>query len=210
MSTQLITERKRGADKNRLTAQQQLFIDAILADKSFNATNAARAAGYKNAPQAANSLMKKPVIQAMLGKAFHQRRNEFKLDQVRILQELQLIALANPKEMYDEHGNLLSIHQMPDSIARCLSGFDVQITTRGQGETTETVTAVKPRFWSKLEALHLIAKHLGMLVELSKSQNDIGATPEMLNLLTHLLEKVEQQPSNVIDAKFIEDKSNVG
>lgn len=188
---------RRGVNVDRLNPQQQVFVLCLQKSKSFNPTEAAREAGYKNPSQAANKLMKNKIVLRAVGKEIYDRKTELKIEATDVLRELMVIGFANPKEMFDRRGNLLSIHEMPDSIAKALSGFDVEVNTNRDGSQ---VTTIKPRFWSKTSALEMIAKHLGMLNE--KLSMEYGVSKETVDMLGQLLMEAEQR-SNVIDVQAL-------
>jgi hypothetical protein len=76
----------------------------------------------------------------------------------RIVLELGRIAFSDPGRMFDEQGNMLPVQEMDEDTRRALSGFDVEKRTEGHGEDAETYYVLKPRFWSKNQALETLAK----------------------------------------------------
>jgi len=84
----------------------------------------------------------------------------------RILEELSYVALADIREAFDEFGNLLPVHELPEHIARAISGIEVTEEFAGRGDLrVKTGTTKKVRFVEKNRALELAAKILGMLIE---------------------------------------------
>src|SRR6476661_2879851 len=92
----------RGANIERLNAQQRTFVLALLADKSFNATAAARIAAYKHPSVAANKLMKNRVINSILGRAMREREERLQISADRVLVELARVAFVNLKDFYEQ------------------------------------------------------------------------------------------------------------
>lgn len=195
MGSILIQPRKRGASDKRLTPQQRQFVQHIIADPAFNLTEAAKAAGYKLPSQAANTLMKNPIVSAAIGNALHKRLQlpQFsELTAERVLLELGYIALANPQQLIAEDGSVLPLEEMPEHIARTVSSIKVKNFTDEDGQTTTTTEIC---FWSKISALELLSKHMGLLKERVEHSMD----PESALMIGHLLNVVESQGQTVID-----------
>lgn len=204
MSSTLVQPAERGANIKRLNSQQQMFVQHLLATEDFNPTRAAKAAGYKgNYSTQANRLLQNPIICAAISKAIRIRQEEVQVDSVRVLKELCCIGFVNIKAMLDKNGDLLPMKDWPDDLARAVSGFDVETRTFGKGEDAQVVTTVKPRFWSKPDALHLIAKHIGMLNDKLQPDNPLK---DAKDLVAMLLQQVEGR-NNIVDGRVIEKHS---
>lgn len=78
------------------------------------------------------------------------------------MRELMRIAMVDPAEAFGPDGSLLELREMPEHVRRAISSFDVEHRTTEDGVTR---TVRKVRFWSKTQALELLGKHIGMLVE---------------------------------------------
>lgn len=195
MGSVLVQPRTRGANDQRLTPQQQMFVKHLLSDPSFNLTKAAKAASYKTPSQAANKLMKNPIINAAIGKALHNRLQQTQFSDLtaeRVLLELGRIALADPRDICDDNGGIRRLKDMPEDIARAISSIKVKHYLDDDGNPT-TETEVK--FWSKISALELLSKHMGLLKERVEHSMD----PESALMIGHLLNVVESQGQTVID-----------
>jgi hypothetical protein len=86
------------------------------------------------------------------------------IDPDRTLRAAAGLAYSDIRQLFDKHGNLLAIHELPDSIAFAVAGVEVvkkNITT-GDGEV-DTIHKVK--LWDKPKAIDLLMKHFGMLTE---------------------------------------------
>ena len=152
-------------------------MECLLADKTFNATNAARKAGYKAAPQAANKLMKQPTIAAAIGKAIQERMEDHKIDAAHVFQELCHIAFSNPKNLLDEHGAVIALKDLPDEVAVCVSSMRVSYTEEeNDAGRVVQIRNVELKFWDKLEALTLVARHLGMFDDRLKSITNVNVS----------------------------------
>jgi len=81
--------------------------------------------------------------------------------QDRVLLELARIAFSDVGAVYDEYGHLLDVNNLPLGTAAAIASWDVfkKNPTAGRG----TVEHIRIRFWDKVRALELLAKHLGLL-----------------------------------------------
>jgi hypothetical protein len=80
-----------------------------------------------------------------------------------VIAELAAIAFLDPAKFYDESGNLLPIHDMPEAARRAITGIDVEEIFAGKGEERRQIGVLrKIRFAGKQGALDLLAKHLGL------------------------------------------------
>ncbi len=82
----------------------------------------------------------------------------------RVLEEAARIAFSDPRKLFDENGNLKKIKDLDDETAAALAGFDVTTVFGGD----EPIDVRKVRFWSKVDALEKLFKHLGLF----KADND--------------------------------------
>lgn len=169
MGTTLVSPRKRGSNLSSLTDQQEIFVRELLADDLFSTTEAARRAGYKNPSQAANKLLKNPVIQAALGKRQYERSQRLEIEGDRILQEVAACALRDPLDLCDEQGRIMidDLSKIPERMRRAIDGIKVKQHTNKEGEVTQTIEL---RLVPKATMLELAMKHLGLL---SPTQHEV-------------------------------------
>lgn len=193
MGTKILQPKKRGANTDALTPQQNLFVQALLASQNFNGTEAARAAGYKTPSQAANKLMKQPQINAAIGKAIHERMQNSKITAARVLEELAHIAFSDIRNILEPDGSFRQIGSLDDATARAISEIDIKVD---MDEVGNSKTTAKVRFAPKLQALELIMKHLGMLQGNLKIEH-AGS----VDIVAQLLAAAES--NNVVDGEVI-------
>ena len=147
-----------------ISVRAKQFIYHLLADPARNQTNAAIKAGYNksSAHVHANRLLKKDKVRDSIerGLAAQQARTEITAD--RILQELFRLGCADPRQAFDEEGQLLPIHKMPEDIRRCIASFEVEDITIGANKVG---VLKKVRFWDKGRSLDTLASHLQLLVK---------------------------------------------
>lgn len=87
----------------------------------------------------------------------------------RIIAELMAIATVDPGTAYDADGQILPLHQMPDATRRALAAFEVESEFDPETQVLTSRTA-KIKFWSKPDALTVLARTLGMLVDRTKHE----------------------------------------
>ena len=152
-------------DISLLNSMQRLFVEKLLATREFNSTEAARQAGYAYPHVAGAKLMRDKRIQRLVGKLIHERSQQNGIDAQRVFEELAAIAFFNIQDTVDqETGEPLHLMDLPDNVARCVKKFRVNRTELDDG--TEVVE-YEYEFWDKLEALEMLAKHLGILEQLA-------------------------------------------
>ena len=171
-------------NKKGLTPKQERFIQEYLID--LNATQAAIRAGYSQKtahPMGAENL-RKPTIAAAITKAQLERAKRTEITQDRVLEEYAKLAFLNPKHFYDDKGQLIPIHELPDEVAAALTGMDITTAYNKENETFDTIKKIK--YSDKKGALDSLAKHLGMFIERLAVTDTEGK-----DVLTHLLEDIK-------------------
>lgn len=149
------------------TAMQLAFIEAMVLDD--NKTKAALSAGYAESSASVRGfeLSKDPVIAAEIERRRAENSKKSQLSAEKLYEALSQLVGFDPGEAYDSDGKLLAINKMPIAVRKALAGTD--------GE--------KLRFSSRLGAIELSAKLLGMLKEQQTQQTavqiTIAAPPEL-------------------------------
>lgn len=154
-----------------IVRKQGRFVDEYLID--LDGAKAAVRAGYapKHAAKTALRMLRYPSVKA----AVEKRRNDMAartgITQDRVLKELAKIAFADARTMFDEQGNLKSIHDMDDETAGALSGIDTEsknaMAVEGPEDDPQIILTVtkKVRRHDKVKALELLGKQLGMFAD---------------------------------------------
>jgi len=79
------------------------------------------------------------------------------------LRELRRLVYSDPRNFFDEHGNLLEIKELSDDAAACLASVEVVEEFAGKGADRQHVGYVKKvKFWDKNSAIEKAMKHLGL------------------------------------------------
>ncbi|HEY1191862.1 MAG TPA: terminase small subunit [Gemmata sp.] len=156
-----------------LTPSQRRFVDEYLID--LNGTRAYRAAfpaaTYRAARVGATTLLAKPNVAAEIRAARREQQRRTRMTADKVLRELARVAFSDILDLFDADGNALEPRQVPFDARRALTGVKVtqERTTRrvfrnGDEAVTETVhtRVLEYRFASKLDALGLLFRHLGL------------------------------------------------
>ena len=147
-----------------LTDKKRRFALEYLID--LNATAAAVRAGYskRSAHNHGHRLIKDDEVAALIRTAIEARRSRVEVTVDRVVEELASIAFLDPRDLFGTAGELLPITEIPECARRALASFEFGST---DGEARVTVSKV--RFWDKLSALSMLARHLGMFAEADAS-----------------------------------------
>lgn len=144
------------AKKAKLTEKQQRFVDEYLID--LNATQAAIRAGYsvKTANEQGSQNLAKLSIQQAIAKQMAERSKRTGINQDRVVLELAKIALVKMTDIVDSQGRIKS-DASPDDLA-CIESVKYKESKSDTGLSVEREVKIA----SKLKALELLGKHLGM------------------------------------------------
>ena len=139
-----------------LTKKQKTFVEEYLID--LNATQAAIRSGYS--PSTANEqgarLLANVSVKASLEKALAERSKRTGINQDLVIRELCRIARVNIMDVLDENCEIRP-NATEDDLA-CIESMKVKTSDNQFGSSTEREVKVA----SKLKALELLGKHLGM------------------------------------------------
>lgn len=142
--------------------RERLFIHEYLVD--LHAGRAAERAGYAAGHQAGARMLADPRIADHIERRIKEREARLEITQDQVLRELACIAFYDPAKMFDEDGAPLPLHKMPEAIRRAIAGLERVELFEGRGEDRKAIGHVaKIKVSSKLDALQLLMRHLGML-----------------------------------------------
>lgn len=176
------SEQTKKMKPRKLTERQQRFIAEYLVD--CNEEQAAIRAGYakKSAHSTGSRLLKLPAVRRALQSGQRDRCARTNITQDAVVRELAAVGFASLKDVCEWDGGQLSI---VDS-KRLTSEQAASIA-----EITETVTSrggtVRIKQHSKLKALEMLAKHVGLY----DSQDDAQPTGALEELSPVLRKKLE-------------------
>lgn len=144
------------AKKAKLTEKQQRFVDEYLID--LNATQAAIRAGYsaKTANEQGSQNLAKLSIQQAIAEKMAERSKRTGINQDRVVLELAKIALVKMTDLVDRNGRIKD-DATEDDLA-CIESIKYKSSDTDTGSSVEREVKIA----SKLKALELLGKHLGM------------------------------------------------
>lgn len=137
---------------DKLTKKQEIFCKEYV--KDFNASRAAKAAGYsKNTCYTIGAEnTKKPHIKARIAELMGDRNERLQIDSDYVLRRLEQIDNLDVGEILDDSGALLPIKQWPKEWRTSVAGVEVA-TLKGESVIS------KIKWPDKLKALEMLGKH---------------------------------------------------
>lgn len=162
---------------DELTPKQHRFVDEYLVD--LNGKQAAIRAGYSphTAEGQASRLLSKAKVHAQVELKRKELAGELGISRQRVLREMAKIAFSDPRDLFNQHGHLIPIHELSDSAAGAIASIEVDTIKIGEGKVTVTT---KVKCWDKGKQLENLLKHLGM-------DGDKPVVPEIGNSAIDLL-----------------------
>lgn len=147
-----------------LDARELRFVHEYLVD--LKGTDAAIRAGYaeKGARQRAFKLLRRPRVVEALEQAFAERLKRTDVTADRVLRDIDTAANLDLLDLFNEHGQLRDIRQMPAAVRRCITSIKIakRNLTAGDG-LMDTVYEVK--LIDKAKMHEILAKHTGITRE---------------------------------------------
>lgn len=140
----------------KLTAKQQRFVDEYLID--LNATQAAIRAGYSvnTANEQGSQLLAKLSIQQAIAEKMAERSKRTGVNQDRVVLELAKIAFVKITDIVTSEGEIKKT--ATDDDLSCIESVKYKESNSDTGCSVEREVKIS----SKLKALELLGKHLGM------------------------------------------------
>ena len=144
------------AKKAKLTEKQQRFVDEYLID--LNATQAAIRAGYsaKTADQQGSRMLTNVKVQQEISKEMAERSKRTGVNQDRVVLELARIAFVKMTDVVNDEGEIRP--DATDDDLACIESVKYKRSDSDTGSSEEREVKIA----SKLKALELLGKHLGM------------------------------------------------
>lgn len=142
--------------KRQLSEQRQRFVDEYLID--LNGTQAAIRAGYsvKTAQEQASRLLSNVMVQQAIAERMAERSKRTGVNQDRVVLELAKIAFVKMTDVVDSNGKIKQGASADD--LSCIESIKYKESDNEFGGSVEREVKIA----SKLKALELLGKHLGM------------------------------------------------
>ena len=161
----------------KLTAKQEIFVREYLID--LNATQAAIRAGYsaKTAQWIGPQQLTKSHVATAIQAQMDKRAAKIEISAEKVLQEIAKMAFANVQDLYDEHGILKPISELPRDVAASIQSVKVNLT--------EACAIQEVKLWDKKGSLELLGKHLVLFSDKTevKHSGTVAVAPELTLVL---------------------------
>lgn len=157
-----------------LNDQQQEFVKEYFVD--FNVTKAGIRAGYTKSYSMNGELMK---LQAIVNYIEVTRKiNELRMGVTAdfVVAEFNKLAKVKASDLYDNEGELIPPHKLPDWVAAAISEVKQKSYTVGEGETQKKVVEFSYKLHSKVAALDALGKHTGVYERDNKQKTPPAST----------------------------------
>ena len=186
-----------------LTPLQHKFVNNLLI--GMDQKNAYIKAGYKargnSAESKASRLVRNGKVKAVYNKLQAKAEKKAVVTRSKILEEYAKVAFLDPRQFFDEHGNLIPIHKLDKNISAALGRMDV---FQRKTKSGEIITTKKIKFLDKKGALDSLDRHLGMF----NDKVNVGLEAEMISaILTGLPEELRRSVSESL-SKIISKRRN--
>jgi len=144
--------------------------------KDLNATRAYLRVRPETTPRSASTLgarlLAKVDTQACIAQLRAEQADRLRIEADTLLRELAICAYSDIQGyVQTEDGGLGLGPQAHPLASRAISSIKRKVTTYGEGEKARTEVTVELRLWNKLQALHTLAQHLGLI---GKGDEDAG------------------------------------
>jgi phage terminase small subunit len=149
-----------------LTLRRAAFVAEFI--RTFNARRSAIAAGYseRGAQAQGSYLLTNPKVIADIEAARAKLIEKIQVTSERMLSELAGIAFFDPADVFNPDGTLMALSEMPPQARRAIAGIEVETLFSGTGDNRQQIGLLrKIRLVPKLQALEMLARHLGLFIE---------------------------------------------
>jgi phage terminase small subunit len=121
--------------------------------------------------------LKRHRIQVLIEAAQRDRGRRMGLSADRVIEELWHIAGLDIGDLYQDDGTLRPISDMTETARRAVSGIETFEEFDKDGDPVGTTR--KTRTWDKVQALALLAKHFGLIVDRKELSGPKGGPIEV-------------------------------
>lgn len=146
-----------------LPPKEEAFCLAVLAGKkpsdAYRSVYKPTRAKAKTIHEMASRLMAKHKVRARLAELMQPVIQRAQLTREQWLECLARVILADPRKMFDAHGNPFEITELDENEAAAIAGFDFYEDFEGKGESRKVVGYTKKfKLADRLRALELYGK----------------------------------------------------
>lgn len=182
-----------------MTEEHSKFIDAFI--KELHAPRAAQEAGSELPYVDGNEWLSLPEVQAEIIRRYNEYKKQFEITPERTLRELSFIAYGNMKDLRDENGFFLPIHEMPREITAAIKKMICVIDESETENEDGSITLNKKtkwiyEVWDKPRAINDLMRYHG---HFEKDNRQKGLDWEILSsILQTVLSIIPIQQQNEV------------
>jgi phage terminase small subunit len=181
----LATEVRKHPSRVRFERRAEIFVAEYL--KDLNGTAAVRRMGFSgDAKQAAHAFLRDGYTQELLAAELGQMIRRRRIDAESVLEEIAAIGFCDPREYFDEFGNLRAMHELSRAAAGAIASIEVgeEIDESEDGRKTTATRVTKIKFWNKVEALDKLGRYL-KLWESATAKVNVNVDARSVNVHNH-------------------------
>jgi len=152
-----------GPAEDPLTPRERRFAEEYVVD--LVAARAAARAGYsrRTARSISSELLQKPHVAEAIAQLIAERTERTRVTADRVVQELAVVAFSDMRDFSaNDSGQMRLAAGAPSHAARAVAAIKRRRRSDADGIIEATVEF---RLWNKLEALRLLAPHVGLVTE---------------------------------------------
>lgn len=191
-----------------LTERQRRFAEHYA--RTGNGAESCRLAGYANkaARIAAQQVLSNSNVVALVDELRKERLEQLGVRPDRVLEELAASAFVDPKDAFDDDGDLLPVRRMPHHVRRAIK--KIRIREHYDKKTGEQIGRdVDIEFNDKLRSNEILGRHLGILKEqpVQVSQTNVFAqivAAAQGTALQPIEQRDDDDPANTIEGEIID------
>lgn len=134
----------------------------------------------------AYKMLRQPHVKAYLAERRRSDEEEFGLRKEAILRRLNNVATISVKALYDEAGQLIPVHQLPDDVADIISGIDLEELYSGRGSEREPIGVLKKiRTIDPNKAGEVVSRMMGWNKDKLDVNGNLSALPPVIRIAAY-------------------------
>jgi len=169
-------------------------------------------AGFDLATTSPHAILNLKVVKNRIQELWNEAAEEVGVTPQRVLQEISRVAFASIRDIYDDQGNPIPMHELDDDTAATIVGVDIETKWERDSPASDNVSPVvtkKIRRADKMAALSILAKHVKIIGDDSDGVNALASA--LADRLKAARKRVfAQDAQEAEDARIIERPSQLG
>lgn len=157
--------------------------------KDFYAQRAALRAGYEEKARAGYALLSRERVRHAIEVEKARLVEQMRVEVVELLRELKILAFSDIEhysaELDGDSGRLV-VPEGYEGVTRAVASKTIKRISRPKPGGEEVETTVTIKLWSKLEALKMLAEHVGLLKQAEKEESGHGGVAFVAEYIAQL------------------------